>query len=919
MHRPLIPNIYDKPLYSFFDVSPTEFDKYLSFISGVTMQDIGFVPCDCLHFKRSGVFCFDPVSDAFNFSVAYLYRVFQEKVFGCFVEYFLDSFKNTIGRSPSLAYEAFNDTPVQLPLTPEYLLPLKISRQCLPVELVTALSLCGIDTWRELSRMSEKKIALKFGFFSCDFFKNVELLLGADNELQSPHAKKFFLNATQYGDWSTVKSMLESWLDRSINSRNQKRDIEILMKRFGWDTSEPMTLDAIAIDYGQTRERIRQIEKKWIDSLLERNSGEKLGPLWVLLDDFVKRKGVTSVEKYYKDCASYFEWEGTLSRKSIGHILRFCPKNYSKYFSFKENYLIANNVVECITCDSLVDIVNTYFDNIDSLELDELKGIVRKNCELECKRDKKPIFFTTEFFDVFFRTNFSKKNEVTYDREKNIIYSKKYYDAKFGSIVSTIEQLMIKSRRPLHFKAICKIYNEFRQDKPSLERNIHASLSRTPNVILWGRGIFVHKNWTYFPYELIRKIEDEVYRKLDRGLAATSSFALFTDYQSQLILQGIPNEIALYSVLKISDDQRLAYPHQPYIVLRENANNFSSLTVVLEDFIADYGELVSPAVIQDFVFNELGLKEFQVHQLTKSITDIYGSMSCGYVHECNLNLDESYISPLLEYTVNLLNEISSVSLKKIFDEQSVLCGLLRISSPIILGYVLENNGYGKLEVVRNNKVVLASSSEHQSIEQEIVCYVRSQGRPCSYAELYENFVEQRGYGESSIHSAFYRNDALYRYLSGCTIYGDVVGLTDAILSELMNIISSELNSRISAGELFASVSDIVEKSELPCLEDGYYWNEILIADIINKSNKYKMLGGNMIVFVSKQGPCKSLEQLIWHLLDSKFNGSENIKKFTEYLSSLKIINKSIPSSILNNSENFCVQFKEISIRGSYVD
>lgn len=46
-----------------------------------------------------------------------------------------------------------------------------------------------------------------------------------------------------------------------------QRDKEIMYARFGFETGTPMTLEAIAVRYGVTRERIRQIESKSIRQL----------------------------------------------------------------------------------------------------------------------------------------------------------------------------------------------------------------------------------------------------------------------------------------------------------------------------------------------------------------------------------------------------------------------------------------------------------------------------------------------------------------------------------------------------------------------------------------------------------------------------------------------------------------------------
>ena len=66
------------------------------------------------------------------------------------------------------------------------------------------------------------------------------------------------------------KNNLRIEIEEIMNDCLPKRSVEILRKRFGFETGRPMTLEEIAKYYGVTRERIRQIESKSI-RILKRN------------------------------------------------------------------------------------------------------------------------------------------------------------------------------------------------------------------------------------------------------------------------------------------------------------------------------------------------------------------------------------------------------------------------------------------------------------------------------------------------------------------------------------------------------------------------------------------------------------------------------------------------------------------------
>ncbi|MBE1532650.1 sigma-70 family RNA polymerase sigma factor [Actinomadura algeriensis] len=65
---------------------------------------------------------------------------------------------------------------------------------------------------------------------------------------------------------TVASSMLRGYLD-SVLTALPEREAAVLTLRFGLDDDRPRTLDEIGRDYGLTRERIRQIEKKGMANL----------------------------------------------------------------------------------------------------------------------------------------------------------------------------------------------------------------------------------------------------------------------------------------------------------------------------------------------------------------------------------------------------------------------------------------------------------------------------------------------------------------------------------------------------------------------------------------------------------------------------------------------------------------------------
>ena len=66
---------------------------------------------------------------------------------------------------------------------------------------------------------------------------------------------------------TAINNVSGEWLWDMIKSILTTKEYDIIKRRFGYETNNPETLEHIAVDYGITRERIRQIEAKAIKKI----------------------------------------------------------------------------------------------------------------------------------------------------------------------------------------------------------------------------------------------------------------------------------------------------------------------------------------------------------------------------------------------------------------------------------------------------------------------------------------------------------------------------------------------------------------------------------------------------------------------------------------------------------------------------
>ena len=283
-----------------------------------------------------------------------------------------------------------------------------------------------------------------------------------------------------------------------------QRTNDVIERRFGLQTGNKETLEAIGKSYSITRERVRQIEKEGFS---------KIRP---------KLKEYQNVFKYFNDTLASF---GDLKREDV-------------FFEFLGGDKFQNQVFFLLTngedferSPEDKDFYPFWARKKDSVNL--AKKIVTLIIN-KFKKEKKPLTL-----DELFKTQNKEISKVSNRKiNKNIFHSyleiskeiQKNPENQFGlrnwleinprGVKDKAYLVLKKKEQPLHYAKIATLIEKlpFPFQKKTHVATVHNELIKDPRFVLVGRGLYALREWGYTP-GVVRDIIYKVLKESKKPLS----------------------------------------------------------------------------------------------------------------------------------------------------------------------------------------------------------------------------------------------------------------------------------------------------------------------------------------------------------------------------------------------------------------
>lgn len=909
---PATHSLLDKTIIDIFGISDTERNILISYFENSTFSVLGFTEDKWRRLSQFCVYQEDTLDDILALSISYIYKWWpSEPQFSQVLKSIISLITKALNRSVVLDFdnmtnneEIFSNVSAGSIVNDLFITPFFV-----PQDRLDRLHDFGIYQWSKMFELTGYEALKRYGLNG----KAIELLTLLESfHVYADKITNIFkpLEHREPEPYS-LESVVWNWVsERTKNAR----DAKVFSERMGWNGDEPQTLESVGQKHGLTRERVRQIEKKYIQKLKHQKSLDELYPLWVMIDSLLyESAGILSLSEMTKKLQLLFKSDRPFSESGMDNILIFAPENMFRQEMVDVNrYILSINFV-CKNCGKVVKQLLDFILAHEEVCIYEMADIVSDFCRKNCQHGNKPYLKLSVSFVEYMIASGEQLESITRQKDGRL-YNIDRWNLLYGSLLSATESILKRNKHAMHFNEIFEEIKQYRPAAFSLRANsIHAALDKSQNVLLWDRGTFIHKENTTFHYGIIRQIEKWVEKKLRQTVPFISVHGAFEVFKDKCIEAGIPSESALYSCLKLSGDQLFSYPHYPYIYLNTGDIQKIPITKAIEEFIREVEGVVTLNALKHYALENLYIQDYAFNQHLARIPDVFRTKN-GYIHSDYLNIEKQKLSEIISYTQSLISKTKHMSAVKIFNDKRVTCSLMGVNSPELLFSILQLYASDRLEAKNYPQIRRISDidTKRKGILDDITEYIRKKRSFCTRQELQQHFVEDLGYSEQMVYLVGFK-EGVYQYLDQCLVHTETIGWSNGKQKQIENIATYALEDQLKVGRCYGLIELITELSGLPELDNDLYWTEVLVADILTKSNNFKVLGNRKNAYVPILNPfgIESFEDLICEILKREHNGAENLDLFSENLVDLGIVKKRITHSMLGNSDKVRIVGQEI--------
>lgn len=714
----------------------------------------------------------------------------------------------------------------------------------------------GIETYQHLpANLDELKQIQGCGRGRIEkFFNQIE-----QNQLRFAEESKYQSLLDSMTDEEKDRYFFDNYIrtiDKIVKDENEQkrykinsRGLQMLKKKHEATLQgEHLTLEAIAQVYDITRERVRQIIKKILNQLVELNQS------WMA-------KLITSIKK------NEVIYNQFLNKQIFSHYIVMETLQQQGFDFVFEDQLITiwdKKMQESIDANFYPILQSAFKGKIFTKE--DLMSVIND-------------------YDIYALYAEHASKQWTVETEVG------GFILKSTSKADIVEMILRKYPQGIAvYKKAEELCREANEIVPTIhyfasEREFTSVVSRDEftAAYLWGRGFYIHRNYVKIPKELLRKIDMQIAKWL-KSQPTLMIIKVYEYFKEELIDQHIPNEYALYTLLReVKCDNGVSYPKFPNILQEGQEVKYKS--EMITDFIKENGPFVSIELLSKEFIDKLGWKEFTLSFNLSSKDEFIQDAPHSYTL---LEFYNHVTEEQLQMIVNKLDNKLSVSpffqATGLFIELEAYCRSLGITSPYLLYGILKGR-FAEEFIFPRYPHILKQGVEADSVSmiKIVESYLLEQQCEVSREELLQWMTEDVGGNARIIDIALANSDNIFYYTRGQYgeyVHKDVIGWDKQKAEQVRGIVLEGLKEQTE--EVFVLAKDI-DLECLPDLDIDLEWTETLLIDCVQRDELFCAFGSLRAIFVNRNDGIMSNTDFVHHLLVKYFEGAVKISELKKLL------------------------------------
>jgi len=883
----------------------------------ITISNLGISPHDIDRLREIVFFPEDSADLLLSITTGYL---FQSSIRNDTLSIILDHLAHLSGFTDHLqmfiSTENVSDTAIYADIQISLFEDFRVPQFSYPDFIVKSEDRNLVTTWGDVAKISERCVIERLGFTVQGLNAIKYLWQLKDQALKIQNAILKGLPAEAYCGF---EQLVDAFVQTVVKN---DREYVVLKGRLGLLYGRKWTLEELGQRENLTRERIRQIEKKLMSILEKPKTLELLNFLWLALNETLTiGGGVCCVAEIAESLRNRWAWTILPSDEGLASLISLSA-NYEVVWAPPIRIIMPSH--KCVNCTEIGPVLTRAVKSQTNgtLTFEEANVIMQEFCQSQaCKKSPEIIKFSNGYLHFLD----DAIEEILAD--DTALYTQYAWGLKYGMRrTALVEKIVYDAGRAMHFK---EVHAEANKDRPIhgqlSDRSIYGNLERSLSLLLWGPGTFIHRELVTVPESLISEIENNVILRLkSHNVPYISITGIFEEYKSLLLAKNIPNAHALYSCMRITNNQALDCPDYPYVLRRESEGHRLPIPLVLEAFVLEQEGVVTLDQIKSFAIEKLCVNEavFMVNHLP-NIPNLLRTNSGEYIHLRQLGIEEDQLAPIMNHLLKLLENYDHVSAKKLFDEKKISCKLLGISTPMLLFSLIQLFYFDQFDLSRYPQIrlsgVVTDENRTAGVALEVINFIREKALPCSFAELYQHFVDELGYKQNSVHNVLYTYKSILRYSEGVIVHLETLGWNEDKQAALEMLAASHLNDRESAGKPYGLVSHLYDymHDKLPEIPDHISWTPTIIGELLSSEGRYRIIGTprNAFLSVPNTRNIEALDDLLYCILNAEYDGAANIDHFISDMREAGILKKSLTSMMLGVDSRVVIDGDVVKLAG----